>query len=288
MPMAQEVLAFFDAFHAARYSGAKPSAAVLDEAVAAGRTDGEIALVRGLAHLWHVAEARRDPMPDGAALQAEAMALPGQFAFAQEKAPNDPRVGCFLGTALVSAGQATQNPALEQQGLAVLDRAVAAYPEFNLFCKSLAYEPLPASHPDFVKAVDALYEALDACFGEKVDRQNPDVTRYLGQATHEGRKRVCWNSWIAPHNAEGFFLYFGDLLVKQGKVDVAKVVYGNAKKIAEYESWPYKSILTERLGSDLATKSALYRDADPKNDPPVGGASADRNCAYCHAGRAAE
>ena len=287
-PMAPEVLSFFESFHTSRYSGAKPSAAALDEAVKQGRTGEEIALVRGLAHLWHVAESRRDPNMDGAAIQAEAISLPGWFAFAQEKQPNDPRVGCFLGTALVNAGQATQNAALEQQGFAVLDAAVAAYPEFNLFCRALAYDPLPASDPRFDKAVDSLYESLDACFGEKVDRANPDITKYLDQATSEGRKRVCWNGWIAPHNAEGFFLYFGDLLVKQGKIDIAKIVYANAKKIKEYASWPYKSILDERLGSDLTVKAALYRDADPKNDPPVGGASADRNCAYCHAGSASE
>jgi len=38
----------------------------------------------------------------------------------------------------------------------------------------------------------------------------------MSKKTKEGKKRVCWNSWIAPHNFEGFFLNMGDMLVKSG------------------------------------------------------------------------
>ena len=34
--------------------------------------------------------------------------------------------------------------------------------------------------------------------------------------TKEGARRACWNSRIAPHNLEGFFLNMGDMLVKSG------------------------------------------------------------------------
>jgi hypothetical protein len=42
--------------------------------------------------------------------------------------------------------------------------------------------------------------------GERVNRVNPDYARYMRLQTKEGAKRVYWNSWIAPHNFEGFFL----------------------------------------------------------------------------------
>jgi len=122
----------------------------------------------------------------------------------------------------------------------------------------------------------------------KDDRANPDITKYLGQATDRGVKRACWNDPIAPHNAEGFYLWVGDVLVKQGEVAQARIIYNNVKLIKEYPSWPYRSLLDDRLGADLDAKAALYRDADPANDPPIGGESAGHPCTYCHAATAEE
>src|SRR5262249_31850567 len=155
-------------------------------------------------------------------------------------------------------------------------------------CRALAYASLPASDPDYAKAVDALFDTLDVCFETKVDRTNPDITPYLGLATGQGAKRVCWNDATAPHAAEGFYLYFGDLLVKQGPPDVAKVLYADVKLVKEYPSWPYKSLLEERLSADLSAKAALYADADASNDPPLAGDETNHGCTYCHASTAAE
>jgi hypothetical protein len=190
--------------------------------------------------------------------------------------------------ALVGAGRAMGNDGLVQQGIGILNQAVAAWPEFNLFCLGLAYDQLPAFHPDYGKAVDAALDNVDACLGEHVDRDVPDISKYLGQATTEGPKRACWNTWLAPHNAEGFYLWVGDLLVKQGKVAAAKVMYANVPRIAEYAQWPYRHLLDDRMRSDLDAKAALYQDADPKNDPPFGGEEENRRCVVCHAATAEE
>src|SRR5690606_37822002 len=148
-------------------------------------------------------------------VQLEALQLVERFKTAKAVAADDPRVGCFLGTALVGAGRATGSDEWVEEGLAVLDEAVLAYPEFNLFCVMLAYADLPATDPDYDLAIEAGWDTMDVYFGESVDRDNPDITPYLSQDTSEGTKRVCWNNPIAPHNAECFYLYFGDLLVKQ-------------------------------------------------------------------------
>ncbi len=42
--------------------------------------------------------------------------------------------------------------------------------------------------------------------------------------------RTCWNSWIAPHNWEGFCLNWGDMLAKNGEVEEAQRIYNLAKK----------------------------------------------------------
>ena len=145
----------------------------------------------------------------------------------------------------MGAGRATANEDLVGQGIAVLERAVQGWPEFNLFCLGLAYDHLPASHPDYAKAVEAALDNLDACSDQRVDRDNPDSPPTSAQATSEGPKRACWNDPVAPHNAEGFYLWVGDLLVKQGKVAAARVAYNNVKLIAEYPSWPYRHLLDD-------------------------------------------
>lgn len=285
--MSAESTAFFEHFHASRYSRAPEAAAALDAAELANPGPGRRSLDRALSHLWHVVEFRRDPAQDPAALGAEAATLVPLFEAAQRDNPDDPRVGCFLGTNMVTAGQQTQDAALVQRGLAVIDAAVAAWPEFNLFCRALVYDNLPADDPDFQKAVEAFSDNVDVCMGEPLDRARPDITPYLNQATDRGRKRACWNDWIAPHNAEGFYMHMGDVLVKAGRIEAARIAYRNVTLIREYPSWPFKAALAERMNSDLDARAALYRDADPSNDPPVG-ATGRLFCAYCHAATADE
>ena len=287
-PMPPAVATFFDDFHASRYSLAARDAKTLDDAAAVEPYDAPVSFVRALAHVWHANESGRASNPNPAEIAAEQRVSLELLATAKANNPNDPRVDCFLGLHRVAAGRATGNQALVKQGIASLDAAVLAWPQFSLFCRASAYDTLPASDPDYAKAVAAAYDTLDSCVGEKIDRDNPDITKYLGRATDTGPDRACWNDWIAPHNAEGFSLYFGDLLVKQGKLAVAKIVYNNAKLIKEYPTWPYKSLLDDRLGSDLAAKAALYRDADPANDPPIAGDSTSHACTYCHASSAVE
>lgn len=40
------------------------------------------------------------------------------------------------------------------------------------------------------------------CVGETVDRRTAEYANYMTLETREGKKRVCWNSQIAPHNRE--------------------------------------------------------------------------------------
>ena len=279
---------FFEDFHASRYSQAAARASELDVAAEMQPEHGRLSFDRALAHNWHLQESGRQASPDAAALQAEQHSLPGLFQTAYENNPSDPRVGCFYGLQLVGGGRAMANDALLQQGIAVLEQAVREWPEFNLFCLGLAYDMLPASHPDYAKAVKAALDNVDACVGEAVDRNAPDISKYVAQATSEGPKRACWNTWTAPHNAEGFYLWVGDVLLKQGNVAAARVAYNDVKLIAEYPTWPYRALLDDRLSADLDEKAALYQDADPDNDPRFGGDEVNRRCTVCHAATADE
>lgn len=83
-------------------------------------------------------------------------------------------------------------------------------PEFNLFTGGYVFSRLPADSPQFQEGLAWQWRTLDHCI-------------------EEGKKRACWNSWIAPHNLEGFFLNMGDMLVKSGDWQMAQKIYANAR-----------------------------------------------------------
>jgi len=69
----------------------------------------------------------------------------------------------------------------------------------------------------------------------------------MSMATTVGPKRVCWNSGIAPHNFEGFFLNMGDMLVKSGDWQTAQKIYEAAKLSPDYAHWAFASLLEKRI-----------------------------------------
>ena len=60
-------------------------------------------------------------------------------------------------------------------------------------------------------------------------------------------KRACWNSWIAPHNVEGFYMNMGDMLVKKGDWEKAIEIYQLAKDVPQYDTWDFKETLEKRI-----------------------------------------
>jgi hypothetical protein len=134
----------------------------------------------------------------------------------------------------------------------------------------------------YKKALDSLWQGLDACAGTVIDRRNPDIGRYLHLQTAVGRKKACWSEGdLAPHSLEGYMLNLGNGLVKAGDIDAARIIYANAKYAKNYTAWPYREVLETIAASDLNARAALYADADPSNDPPLG--VPNRGCVYCHA-----
>ena len=93
--------------------------------------------------------------------------------------------------------------------------------------------------------------------------KNPDFRKYMHLDTKEGPKRACWNSWIAPHNFEGFFLNMGDMLVKAGDWQTAQKIYANARLSPGYAQWKFSPTLESRIVQAQGNVSAF-------NAPPRG------------------
>ncbi len=90
-------------------------------------------------------------------------------------------------------------------------------------------------------------------YRSRIERTHPDYSPYMVKETTEGRKRVCWNSWIAPHNFEGFFLNMGDMLGKSGDWQTAQKIYSNARLSRTYPVWTYRPVLEDRIARAQAT-----------------------------------
>jgi hypothetical protein len=161
--------------------------------------------------------------------------------------PSDARTLGFLAGHTVIEGTLHRDEKLTRAGYFMLLDAIEAWPEFNLFTAGFVLSRLPADSPRYREGLEWQWRALDLCIGEKLDRANPDYAKYMSLETKEGKKRACWNSWIAPHNLEAFFLNMGDMLVKAGDWQTAQKIYANAKYVKEYASWKHQAVLEERI-----------------------------------------
>jgi hypothetical protein len=100
--------------------------------------------------------------------------------------------------------------------------------------------------------------------------------------TDKGTKRVCWNSWIAPHNFEGFFLNMGDMQVKAGDWQLGQKLYANAKLSPTYAQWNYRQVLEDRIRDAQQNITAFNAPLrSPKGNPMMN--SSAFACMACHA-----
>jgi hypothetical protein len=189
--------------------------------------------------------ARLDAIP--ATITDDAVLSRRYFEEAVALNPADARYLGFLAAATLAEGNIHQDERLTRRGYFMMLDAIKAWPEFNLFTAGYVMSTQPANSERFKQALEWQWQNLDACVGEKVDRKIAAYAKYMTLETREGRKRVCWNSPIAPHNLEGFFLNMGDMLVKAGDWQTARLIYGDAKLSPVYPQWPYRETLDARI-----------------------------------------
>jgi hypothetical protein len=245
----------------------------------------------GATYFWHIGEYTRDPHLNPSVLQQDLPDAVNFFGKALEidyygkhliGYINDDHLPGYLGITTVHLGQQNMDPDTIAKGDQILDMAAYQFPEFNNFNRWAAHNTDPKDSDSYKKALDSLWQALDACAGTMVDRSNPDLKPYLYLQTATGRKKACWSEGtLAPHSFEGFMLNLGSGLVKAGQIEAARVMFANARYADHYADWPYRSYLEQVANSDLSARAGLYADNNPSNDPPL--AVPNRSCSHCHA-----
>jgi len=272
---------FWQTLHGGRYEAIAPALEAVTGAYLQDPNDGVTAAHVGWLHIWRLAESSRLPAVP-ATITDDAVLARRYFQEAVALDPGEARYLGFLASAQLAEGSIHRDEKLTRQGYYTMLSAIDGWPEFNLFTAGYTMSRSPADSERFKQALQWQWQNLDVCVGEKVDRTNPDFSRYMALATISGKKRVCWNSWIAPHNFEGFFLNMGDMLVKSGDWQTAQKVYANARLSPGFAGWAYAPVLQARI-EQAAANVALF-NAPPTRDASTSGMmiASKFACTGCH------
>ena len=240
----------------------------------------------GFTHAWAASERirlkeLRPDIIDHYALAAR------YFKEAYELDPNDVRLLGFHGDFLMADATLAKNDKKIIEGYFKVKKAIDEWPEWGNFTLSYFLSLSPADSDLFQESIDLMWGNLDVCALENVDRKNPDYTKYyalLKTELTQKNRRACWNTWIAPHNLEGFFIHFGDILVKSGDWQAAIKMYNNAKTSQEYENYPYKEALNKRIKNAKANITAFnnYPQKMPVDSDKVLMIDSQLSCMGCH------
>lgn len=272
--------AFWDSLHAGSYERLPEVRTLLTAAYLENPRNPDISLLLAHAHLWTIAERFRlsesDPRITDHAILAETY-----FAEASRLNPEDHRIPGWLGGIKLALGQIHQDERLTREGYFMLHDAIRLFPEFNSFSAGYVLSSRPRDDEKFREGLEDMWQNLDLCAGERIARTNPDYGKYMSRETTSGPKRVCWNSAIAPHNFEGFFLNMGDMLVKNGEAATAQKIYQIARLSKDYEGWPYKTLLEGRI-AQAEERARLFQSADPTQPPEIM-FNSTHACTACHA-----
>ena len=274
---------FWDALHGGQYNQIDQLLERHKAAYLANPTDAYITSHIGFLHIWSLVERNR-LKSYGASMTDHATLCRKFFAEAYKLSPDDARLLGFQAACTLAEADIHQNEAGKRQGYFMMHEAVDDWPEFNSFTAAYVLGGQPHNTDLFKEAVDLMWNNLDVCSHEDVDRKNPETVKLIPKTKTKGPKRACWNTKIAPHNFEGFFLAFGDPVVKQGKPKLAQKVYNLAKKTKDYDRWPYKHILEQRINNAQQNVTHFRREVANGRQPnhPVMMFHTEYACMACH------
>jgi tetratricopeptide (TPR) repeat protein len=272
---------FWETLHNGEYDKISTALEKMKAAYLETPNDSLTAAHVGWLHIWRVAERSRLKNIPTSITDDITMARK-YFQEAVNLNPADARFLGFMGDLMVMEGQIHHDERLMREGYYVLKDSVNRWPEFNLFTAGYIMSPLDTHSDLFQEGLEMQWQNVDVCFNEKTDRKNPDYAKYMSLSTTTGTKRVCWNSWIAPHNFEGFLLNMGDMLVKSGDWQTAQKIYQNAKLSPDYSRWKFRKILENRIKNAKNNVSSFNKESNSSKDEDNIMINTSFSCMGCH------
>lgn len=280
---------FWKTFYSGRYSDIKNTLIPLKAAYLENPNDPDLSLHIAHLHFWRVAERFRMGENQDPNITDDLTIAIKYFIEAKKLNPDDARIDGWLAGARLA--ESTIHNDEKDKRLAYYQglESIKSYPEFNYFSMGYLFSNIEYDDTKFTDAIDWYFKSMDLAYHTSIDRVNPDVTPYLyleDKEDNEKLKRAVWNTSIAPHNLEGFYLNFGDFLVKNGRVEQAKIIYKNAQLVSSYSKWPFKHILEDRLlniDTNIYSFRASQIDMNNKEDVIYKNMIFNSyNCMVCH------
>jgi hypothetical protein len=275
---------FWKVFHGGVYDEIPQALQTLTGAYLQDPSDAVTAAHVGWLHMWRFVESSRLEHV-GPTITDEALLARQYFQQAIALNPAEARYLGFLAAATLAAGSINRDERETRRGYYELLDSIDAWPEFNLFTAGYVMSRQPADSARFRQGLEWEWRNADVCAEAKLNRSHPDYAAFMSHATTTGKKRACWNSWIAPHNLEGFFLNMGDMLVASGDWRTAQVIYANARLSPTYGEWKYRDVLEQRIAnaqSNVAAFRAPLNGATPDRTKPRLMIGEDFACMACH------
>lgn len=263
----QAIQYFWKQFHAGNYHNIEQILVQLKSQYLINPNDPKLALLIGHTHFWKVAERFR--LQNISPNITDHLTLAKKyFEEALKLNPEDDRILGWLSGVKIAEATVHNDDIDKINGYYDGLESIEKYPEFNHFSIGYVMSNQDYSSDQFQKAVDWYFKSMDLAYHTTIARDNPELTaEHLSLATSETNlrlKRAVWNSGIAPHNVEGFYLNFGDFLVKNNQLKQAKIIYQNAQKIPGYETWKYKQMLENRL-LNIEQNTLKFKESFPQN-----------------------
>jgi len=246
---------FWEQFHEGNYDSIPK---ILDTLTAAYLDNpSDIRTVDHLAftHMWALSERRNsDHAPS---IIEHATLAQKYFGESYRMNPQDTRILSFLSSVKMVNGAIGGDPGLSKEGYLNGKKAIREWENFSSFSLAYTLSRLPHTDDKFKDAL-ALMKTLAGRHAHNFDSHSPDTQQQIanielltdsGQLKDAGQSkdRVFHNSWIAPHNIEGFFMVYGDMLVKSGNWAEAISVYQLSRHVRQYPDWDYKDVLERRI-----------------------------------------
>lgn len=270
---------FWNTLHQGHYQDIPKADYLLMAAYLQNPNDPKLAAHLGFLHIWKITERQRE-RNESPIITNEIILAKKYFSDALTLEPDNAIFQGFFGDAQLIEGKIFHDKREEVRGYFTLKHAIKNWPEFNYFTAGYPMSILPPQSEHFQEALEWQWLTLDLCAGKKINRKNPDYSVYSRHERRDGKARACWNSWVAPHNFEGFFMNMGDMLVKSGDWQTGIKIYQNAKLAKNYLTWPYRNMLEKRIQTAKENVNNFQKDfSDPDKTMMF---NTGYGCVACH------
>jgi hypothetical protein len=244
----------WDQLHLGNYDSAFQIIAKLTSAWNKSSDDPTLNKHLGFVHLWKFSE--RERTAHDTSVFRNVFISNYFFKKAIELDPGDDRIYSLQAATEMCEGAILKNDQQIRKGYFNGIEAVKKWPQFNRFALAAVVSVLDRNSLMYRRGLRYQWITMNECSCKELTKKEilqhpekvvPELIAELQTTSDQRIKRACWNSWIAPHNFEGYLLNFGDMLTKKGYLTEAKQIYNSVKLSPSYQDWPYQSVLESRI-----------------------------------------